>query len=95
MFAVVLPDTLQSIGLNSSDLDILAGQPVCPNLTGLDIDRCQNLRSPARLRVRFPALKYLTLTACGRLTASKAKRALAGHQRIRQAVQGGQVLFGV
>ncbi len=91
-YELELPPGLEEMGLFWSNVESLDGLGRCPNVKKLEIARCRNLTSLGKLAETFPNLEHLVVDACGRLTAKEARRALSGHESIRHAFAGEQLI---
>lgn len=91
-FEFELPNGLEELGIFWSNVDSLEGFGICPNVKRLEVACCRNLQSLGNLKRSFPHLEHLVVDACGRLTADEARRALSGHENIKHAFAGKQLI---
>jgi len=91
-FQFDLPNSLEQLGIYWSNVDSLQDFGVCPNIRKLEVERCRNLQALGNLKETFPRLEHLMIDTCGRLTADEARRALAGHENIKHAYAGKQLI---
>ena len=92
-FEMKLPHSLKQLGIFWSNVETVAGFGALPHLNRLEIGRCRNLCQLGDLAETFPSLEILSVSACGRLTADEALRAISGHPRLRHVFADNRLLL--
>jgi hypothetical protein len=92
MFKFVFPKGIEELGIFWSSVKSFEGFGIFPNVKKLEIARCRDLERLGDLKTTFPKLEHLVVDACGKLTADEAKRSLAGHQTVKHAFAGRQLI---
>ncbi|WP_107496791.1 hypothetical protein [Thalassobius sp. I31.1] len=94
-FQFELPNSLAELGVYWSNIVSLEGFGNCPNVKKLTIARCRNLQVLGNLKNSFPKLEHLVIEACGRMTTGEVQQALIGHEHIKHAFAGKQLIVSL
>lgn len=78
---LAIPSCVTELQLTWVNVETLDSLPELPKLTHLVIGRCRNLEKLGDLSLKFPMLKHLVVTACGRI---KEREALSAVQNLKE-----------